>query len=400
MSTQPALLSVETALTRMLQGIQPLTQVETVPLEQADGRVLAETLTALVNVPPADTSGMDGYALVFAEREQALPVSQRVAAGQFPEPLQPGSCARIFTGAPLPAGADCVVMQEDVTLDADGRVQLPADIKPGQHVTRKGQDLRQGDVLLQAGQKLDYRHLGLLASNGISQVPVICRPKVAILVTGSELVEVGQPLQPGQIYNSNRPLLAALLGRLGAEALSERPVEDTLAATEAALLRAAAKADLIVSTGGVSVGEEDYIKPAVENLGQLHLWRLAIKPGKPVAFGSIEGTPFIGLSGNPVSVFVSGHIFLQPLLAKLGGQQLEAQVWEEGIARFHASTQVRQEYLRTRVVWEGGQWQVEAFPIQHSSILSSTLWGNALTVLAPHSQVQPGDRVRFLRFIP
>ena len=395
----PPLLAPEAALEMMLEALEPLTEQEYLPLAQLSGRILAQTLLAPIDVPPADQSSMDGYALRLADARQPLPVSQRITAGHPPQPLQAQTCARIFTGAEIPPGADLVVMQEQVTQDQQGRVSFPSELQLQQNIRPRGQALQTGNPLVSKGTRLDYRHLGLLASVGLDAAPVLRKPRVALLATGDELVDPGQPLQPGQIYNSNRPLLQGLLESLGVEVVMAEPVADTLEATQKALLEAATQADLIVSSGGVSVGEEDHIKPAVEHLGQLHLWKLAMKPGKPVAFGSIGQASFLGLPGNPVSVFVGAQIFLRPLLAKLSGLNQDAPPQLlQGRAHFSARTQVRQEYLRVQARLENQAWQVYAHPKQDSGVLSSVVWANALAVIPPQSQLEPGDSVSFQFF--
>ncbi|MBE0506572.1 MAG: molybdopterin molybdotransferase MoeA [Marinospirillum sp.] len=401
MTQTPALTPVATALEQMLLSIQPVQESECLPLDQITGRITAKSVVSGVNVPPADNSAMDGYAINWADRGKTLTVSQRIPAGSAPQPLQPGTCARIFTGSEIPAGADTVVMQEVVTLTTDGQVVIPAELQQGQNVRPCGQDITLGQVVVPEGIRLDYRHIGLLASVGQAEVQVLRRPRVALLATGDELVMPGQPLQAGQIYNSNRPMLSSLLQSLGAELVDLGNIADTQQATEAALLKAADQADFILSTGGVSVGEEDHIKPAVEKLGQLNLWKLAMKPGKPVAFGQIGKAAFLGLPGNPVSVFVGAQVFLWPLLAKLVGQHTSGQLpLEQGVAQFSGRTQIRQEYLRVRAELQDGQWQLQSFANQNSGVLSSVVWANALAVLPPRSNIQPGDTVSFMRYQP
>lgn len=393
------LLPVEDALSQMLNSIEPLTDCEAVTLSDARGRVLSEDQFAACQVPPADNSAMDGYALNLADLGAPLPVSQRIVAGQAAAPLRPGTCARIFTGAEIPLGANAVVMQEQIQFTAFGDIVFPQEVLPGQNIRPAGQDIRSGQCLLRAGTRLDARHLGLLASCGIADVAVRRRVRVALLATGDELVAPGRALAPGQIYNSNAPLLAGLLQEWGAEVRVLDAVADTLPATLQALREAADNADLILSTGGVSVGEEDHIKPALEQLGQLQIWRLAMKPGKPLAVGRIGSVPFIGLPGNPVSTFVGAQIFVRPALLKLGGEADERR-WFHGRARFEARTQIRQEYLRVQASWHEDGWQLQAFENQNSGVLTSVIWGNALAIIPPQTQVAEGDQLRFQFFAP
>ncbi|WP_417581443.1 gephyrin-like molybdotransferase Glp [Nitrincola sp.] len=392
------LMPVDQALSAMLQ-LTPLAEViEQVAISKAAGRVLAKDIQSTCDVPPADNSSMDGYALRLADAGAPLPISQRVAAGRSPGPLTQGTCARIFTGAEIPPGADAVVMQEAVSFTAFDDLLVPEDLKPGQNIRRAGQDIRRGATILKAGTRLDYRHLGLLASVGIAELAVFRKVSVAILSTGDELVQPGKALQPGQIYNSNRFLLQGFLEALGAEVVSFEQVGDTYAETQSALRRAADQADLVLSTGGVSVGEEDHIKPAVESLGELAIWRLAMKPGKPVAFGRIDQSIFIGLPGNPVSTFVGAQVFVKPVLARLAGEAAGEPDWLTGLASFSAATKIRQEYLRVQATWQDDHWQLNAYPNQNSGVLTSAIWANALAVLPPESDVAPGDKVRFFLY--
>lgn len=401
MMLKPDLIPVEDALSAMLQAIAPVTESEVIALEDALGRVLVEPAVAQVDVPPADNSAMDGYALNLEDLPATLPISQRIPAGQSPLFLTPGTCARIFTGAEVPPGANCVVMQEKVVLTDDGEIAFPEDLglELGENIRPRGQDVRVGQQIVEAGQRLDYRHLGLLASVGVEQVRVYRQLTVAILCTGSELVQPGQPLQPGQIYNSNRFLLKGFLQQRGVQVMDLGSVEDTLEATLEALKQASA-ADLIISTGGVSVGEEDHIRPAIEILGEISLWRLAIKPGKPLAFGQVQGAPFIGLPGNPVSTFVGLQLFVQPVLRKRAGERgALQQSLLCGVAEFSAKTQIRQEYLRAKRTWRDGRWHLETYPNQNSGVLTSAVWADSLVVMPPHTQVQPGDEVEFISYV-
>ena len=392
---QSSLIPVDSALEQMLEMATKPPRVESVALTQAAGRVLAEDLFSSINVPPADNSSMDGYALRYSDRLAPLPVSQRVAAGHPPKPLKTGTCARIFTGGEIPDGADLVVMQEAVTMTAFDDVVVPDSIKQGQNIRPAGQDIRKGDLIISAGTRLDYRHLALIASIGVPMIKVYCPVKVAILSTGDELVMPGKCLAPGQIYNSNRYLLQGFIESLQAEMVSFVQVSDSYDDTLSALKTASEQADLILSTGGVSVGEEDHVKPAVEALGKLSLWRLAMKPGKPLAFGKIDQALFLGLPGNPVSSFVGAHIFVAPLLAKLSGLQRSSTKKLTGVASFSASTQVRQEYLRVKAVWKDDQWHLDLHPNQNSGVLSSVVKCNALAIMPPRTEVSPGDHLDF-----
>ena len=390
-----SLIPVDQALTTLLEMTPNAKETESLDLLQCAGRVLAEDVVSQVNVPPADNSSMDGYALRYQDRLAPLPVSQRVAAGHPALPLKLGTCARIFTGGEIPLGADLVVMQEAVTLTAFDDVVVPENLTLGQNIRPAGQDIRQGETIVHQGTRLDYRHLGLLASVGVAQVSVFRRVKVALLSTGDELVMPGTTLEAGQIYNSNRFLLQGYLEKMGAEVVSFAQVPDSYEKTLEAMRSAASIADVIISTGGVSVGEEDHVKPAVEALGELSLWRLAMKPGKPLAFGRIDQCLFMGLPGNPVSTFVGAHVFMAPLLLKLSGEKPAANSRLQGRVHFSAKTQIRQEYLRVQAVWQDQAWQLHAYANQNSGVLSSTVHANALAIMPPQHQVSPGDLLDF-----
>jgi len=389
------LIPVEQALNTLLEMTPKAQQTEVLDLLQCAGRVLAEDVVSQVNVPPADNSSMDGYALRYQDRLAPLPVSQRVAAGHPASPLKFGTCARIFTGGEIPAGADLVVMQEAVSFTAFDDVVVPEDLTLGQNIRPAGQDIRQGETIVHAGTRLDYRHFGLLASVGVVQAKVYRRVKVALLSTGDELVMPGTALQAGQIYNSNRFLLQGYLEKMGAEVVSFAQVADSYEQTLEAMRSASAIADVILSTGGVSVGEEDHVKPAVEALGELSLWRLAMKPGKPLAFGRIGQCLFMGLPGNPVSTFVGAKVFLEPLLMKLSGEKSAGKLLLQGKVHFSAKTQIRQEYLRVQAVWQDQAWQLHAYANQNSGVLSSTVHTNALAIMPPQHEVSPGDQLEF-----
>jgi len=389
---------VEDALSRILAHAETAVSPEHCPLIDALGRVLAVDLVAPLAVPGADNSAMDGFALRAAEAGSGpLPVSQRVPAGHRPTPLAPGSAARIFTGAVIPEGADAVVMQEDCDIEDDS-VRVRGDVGVGQHIRKRGQDIHEGDTILTAGRRLRPQDLGLAASVGLSEVLVYRTLRVAILSTGDELVEPGRGVAaPGQLYNSNRFTLAGLLKSLGAEVIDGGIVRDDPAATTDALARAADAADLIITSGGVSVGEEDHVKAAVQSLGALDLWKLAIKPGKPLAFGRVGETPFLGLPGNPSSVFVTFCLVARPLLLALQGASDIAPVTARARAGFTVNRAgTRQEYLRATVTSDDGGMTVSAFSNQSSGVLSSVSRSNALAVIPPGTTVAEGDTVEVL----
>ena len=396
---------VDTAIAALLKHVSPL-ESEVIALSDAAGRVLATDIQAQLDVPPFDNSAMDGYALRAAEAGQPLLVSQRVAAGTPVTPLMPGTCARIFTGGEIPPGADCVVMQERVSQQGE-RVMLPADIPIGDNIRRRGRDVRAGQTLLRAGARLEAAALGHLAGQGVSTVSVVRRPKVALLSTGDEIIDPGTPLKAGQLYNSNRPMLKRLLENFGAEVVSLVSVPDDFSSTCDKLKQAAAQADVVVSTGGVSVGEEDHVKAALESLGHLDIWKLAIRPGKPLALGQIPHSQgaansqgvarFVGLPGNPVSSYVGAWLFLRPLIGALLAcpalQQLPQITARSGVA---TSTGPRQHYMRVRLAFTPSGITAEAFDDQNSGVLSSCIDADALAVIPPHAQVNEGDAVTCL----
>jgi molybdopterin molybdotransferase len=400
---RPPLKALDDALAELLGFAQALPGVETVSTFEADGRVLAQDLVSALQVPPQDNSSMDGYALRCADLQDlsgALAVSQRIAAGTSGQPLAPLSVARIFTGAPIPPGADAVVMQEDCELLGSGEVRVKVRPEPGQWIRRAGEDVTRGAVVLSKGERLSPAELGLAASIGLGQVPVVRRPRVALFSTGDELVMPGEVapehMRPGAIYNSNRFFLRALLLRLGCEVTDLGIVPDRLDATVSALSEAAQQHDLILTSGGVSVGEEDHIKPAVQSLGSLNLWQIAIKPGKPFAYGQVGSAHFVGLPGNPVSSCVTFMLLVRPFLLKLQGVTKTAPESIALPAHFTwARADKRREFLRVRRNSSGG---LDLFPNQSSGVLTSAVWGDGLVDNPPGQTVQPGDMVQFLPF--
>ena len=391
----PGLLPMEAALERLLAlaDAAPIEQVEPVVLAEADGRVLAEPLIAALDLPPWANSAMDGYALRLADCSgQALPISQRIQAGTAPTPLEPGTCARIFTGAPLPEGADTVEMQENVELDEAGRVHFREPLKVGQNVRAQGQETRSGECVLPAGTRLGPIELGLAASLGAARLSVRRRLRVAVLSTGDELVEPGQALGPGQIYNSNRRLLIAWLQRLGCSVVDAGILPDDLQRTRAAL-GALGEVDLILSTGGVSVGEADFLGIALREAGELALWKLAIKPGKPLTFGHYQGVPVIGLPGNPASTLVTFGLLARPyMLRRLGVQRVEPLGFAVPAGFTWAKPGMRREYLRARL--EHGR--VVPYANQSSGVLRSAAWAEGLAEVMEGSTLAEGDMLRFI----
>lgn len=395
------MLTVDQARDWLLQRAQPVRTSETLPLLQALGRILAEPVLAGVDVPPQDNSAMDGYALRCADGSGPLPVSQRIPAGTQPQPLQAGTAARIFTGAPIPAGADAVVMQEMAELQADGQVLFSQAVKPGQNIRRAGEDIVRGASVLSAGQLLSAADLGLAASIGVPALTVYRPLRVAVFFTGDELTEPGQPLAAGHIYNSNRYWLVPELMRLGCEVTDLGIVPDSLSRTREILQDAAALADVIMTCGGVSVGEEDHVKAAVEAEGSLDLWKIAIKPGKPLASGKVGQAGFIGLPGNPVSGFVTYQVLVKPYLQRCAGlQQDDTQPvahYPAGFAWERPDTR-REEFLRVKLVQQDGRWQLQRYPNQGSGVLTSCAWADGLVRLAPGQQVSPGDMLALIAF--
>lgn len=397
------MLSLPQALDRLRAGTTPLADTETVSTFDALGRVLAADVASLLDVPPHDNTSMDGYALRVADVPAAghtLPVSQRIAAGQVGVVLAPGSAARIFTGAPIPTGADAVLPQEQCTA-LEGGVRIDALPALGQWIRRRGEDVQAGSVVLPRGTRLTPQALGLAASVGAATLTVVRRPRVALFSTGDELVMPGEPLKPGAIYNSNRYTLRALLQQAGCEVTDLGIVPDRLDATRAALRSAAAGHDLILTSGGVSVGEEDHLRPAAQAEGRLDLWQIAIKPGKPLAFGAVrrEGggeALLIGLPGNPVSSFVTFLLAVRPVLRALQGLPPEEPAGLLLRADFDwPKPDVRREFLRARRNAEGG---LELFPNQSSGVLTSAVWAEGLIDNPPGLAIARGDAVRFIPF--
>ena len=390
------MLSVNEAITILLDSSKRLVESGNTDLIEAAGRTLVSDLIAPIDVPPADNSAMDGYAIRYGDWSDArttIPLSQRVTAGSVPSGLKPGSAARIFTGAEMPPGADTVVMQEYCE-EADGAVRILKLPVSGANIRRRGQDLCNGQKVLSAGQRLRAQDLGLAASLGIARVEVYRRLRVAVLSTGDELREPGEDIQPGQIYNSNRYTMISQLAAWGFDVVDLGIARDEPEAVREMMLQAAGQADVIMSSGGVSVGEEDHVRSVVESLGAIDLWRIAVKPGKPFAFGQVGGVPFIGLPGNPVSVFVTLLVIARPYLFACQGMTETTVNPVRHTALFDKKASLREDYLRVRATDAG----VELFPNQSSGVLFSTTWGDGLVRQKVGEEISAGALVDFLPY--
>jgi molybdopterin molybdotransferase len=401
------MLSAVEALAHLLKNASPVNEEETVPTQAALGRVLAKDIASQVDVPPLDNTSMDGYAVRSSEIKQVgtvLRMAQRIPAGSVGQSLETGTIARIFTGAPIPQGADAVVMQEDcIVQDQNELVQINSVPNAGQWIRRRGEDLTAGKLALTAGSLLRPQQLGVAASAGYAQLPVKRKVRVAAFFTGDELSLPGEPLKPGGIYNSNRDTLLGVIRSLGCEATDYGIVPDRLDATRAALRTASANHDLIITSGGVSVGEEDHIKPAVNAEGRLDLWQIAIKPGKPLAFGAVRKQQqsdqeawFIGLPGNPVSSFVTFLLFVRPFILKLQGRSdLSSPSYLMRADFDWLKPDRRNEFLRVKINAQGG---LDLFPNQSSGVLTSAAWGDGLLDCPAGQGFKKGDMVRYIPF--
>jgi molybdopterin molybdotransferase len=407
--TKPPMLTAQQALDHLLSHAQPVAEIERIPMQATLGRVLAENVNSLVDVPPLDNTAMDGYAVRTADTQHpgsVLKIAQRIPAGSVGTELQAGTAARIFTGAPVPPGADAVVMQEDCSSPEGLTDQVQVNIAPafGQWIRRRGEDLTSGKTALTAGTFLRPQELGVAASAGLTHLNVKRKVKVAAFFTGDELSLPGEPLKPGGIYNSNRDTLLACIKALGCDATDLGIVPDRLDATRAALRQASQDHDLIITSGGVSVGEEDHIKPAVTAEGRLDLWQIAIKPGKPLAFGAVRKSEqandgeawFIGLPGNPVSSFVTFLLFVRPFILKLQGReakQMQSYLMRADFDWLKADR--RNEFLRVKLNSQGG---LDLHPNQSSGVLTSASWGDGLVDCPPNQPIKVGDLVKYTPF--
>jgi molybdopterin molybdotransferase len=402
-SAQVELISFEKALNTMLEHALPVAEIDQVALPDGLHRILAQDLVSPVNVPPASNSAMDGYAIRMQDvnpgGKTTLKVTQRIPAGSYGNAIQAGTAARIFTGAPIPPNCDAVIIQEQVTVDADS-ISFEASVESGQHIRETGEDIRAGETILSRGTRLRAQELGLAASIGVALLPVYRKVKVGIFFTGDELVEPGKALAQGQIYNSNRYTLGGLLKTLGCEIVDLGIVGDTLQQTEQAILKAAEYTDIVITSGGASVGEEDHVCTALENLGQLYMWKLDIKPGKPVIFGMVHNTAFIGLPGNPVSVFAGFSQLASPFIKKSQGRSKLLPKTVSVKASFERlKIDRRREFARGRLLaTDDGQYRAEIYNNQSSGVLMSTTWADGFVVIPGNTQIHQGDKVDYISF--
>lgn len=391
----PPLMPLDEAREKLLKELPRLCEVESLPTYSCAGRVLAEDVVAPINVPPAPNSSMDGYAVAFADLDGSeLPVSQRIPAGHVSQPLQPGTAARIFTGAELPEGADTIVIQEDAEVTDSGAIRVVEKPKQGEWVRPAGMDLKQGAAILTAGSRLSSAAIGVCASMGLTHLRVYKPLRVALITTGDELVEPGEPLGPGKIYNSNIQMIGTLLEQAGFEWVRIPRVSDDRGATIAALKSAVAKAGAVLTIGGVSVGEEDHVKAAIESLGTLNLWRIRLKPGKPFAAAEIDGTPIFSLPGNPMSSLVTFSLLARPCLMHLQGARFKLPLSLPLAAGFSRAAQKRDEYVRVAVV----DGVAKTLVSQNSGVLSSALTADGLLHLPAFEDIEEGKLYSFMPF--
>ena len=400
----PGLNSLEDTLAYLLSQVPVITQTEQVDLQNAGKRVLAEALTSSISMPPWDNSAMDGYAVATADlavegEVNSLPISQRIPAGHTGTALKAGTAARIFTGAPVPEGADAVVIQERCEKES-GCVKFSATVQPSDNIRYAGEAFKQGDEVIPAGTILQPQHIGVAASVGASLLTVVRKPKVAVFSTGDELIQPGGQLGDGQIFDSNKPTFIALLQSLGCDLIDLGHIPDSLQATTDALATASQNADLILTSGGVSVGEEDYVKAAVETQGQLSLWKVAIRPGKPLAFGTVNNVPVIGVPGNPVALFVTFTVFVRPfLLRMMSVTNYHAPSFKVPIGFDWQKPDKRREFMRVKMVQNENNINVlEPYPSRSSGILNSVSWADGLAVIPENTELKQGDLVEFWPF--
>ncbi len=399
------LMRIEDALAHVAARVPAIAETETVPLRAADGRVLARPLLAPIDLPAFDNSAVDGWAVAHADLAPdgptVLPAAGRIAAGHGAgHRAVAGSTVRIFTGAPMPEGCDTVFMQEDVKVLDDGRVSLPAGLKKGANARPKGEDVAQGTEVLPAGRRLDPRDVALAAALGVATLEVRRRPRVAVFSTGDEILDPGTPLAPASLYDSNRYSLMAMLTRAGCEVTDLGILKDEVGETTARLAAAAHDHDLVVTSGGVSTGEEDHVKAALAARGSLVFWRLAIKPGRPVAMGVLDGAAFVGLPGNPVAVFVTWAHVLRPIVAALAGAAIAPAPRLSVVADFDYSKKAgRREYVRVSLVTVDDRLLARKYPVDGAGVLTSLTHTDGLVELSEATtKIRAGDEVPFLDY--
>ena len=397
------LIPYDQALESLLSFAETVESNDSVSLTEALNRTLAEDIKSAINVPPAANSAMDGYAIRLSDVNvggtTTLNVSQRIPAGDVGEPVASGTAARIFTGAVVPAEADVVIMQEQVEAEGD-TMSFDAEVKLRQNIRAAGEDISENQTILTKGTRLRAQDLGLAASIGTSHFQVTRKVRVGIFFTGDELVEPGKPLGPGKIYDSNRYTLTGLLQNMGCEIVDLGIVGDTFDQTTEAILKATETTDLVITSGGVSVGEEDHVRIALEKLGELHMWRLKIKPGKPLAFGIVNDTAFMGLPGNPVSAFATFCLFVAPFIKKLQGRSKIYTESTQVTANFEWPTpDRRREFTRAKIARNNNnQLQASLYPNQGSGVLMSTSWADGFIDIAENTSVTSGDQVNYMSF--
>ena len=399
----PDLIDVDVALARLLEQATPIVDTQPLRLDEAANRILARDIPAPIDIPPFNSSVMDGYALnscdLTGPGPWRLPVSQHIGAGHPGQPLHSRTAARILTGAAVPEGADTVLPQEICQVE-EGRIAIPDPVSPGDNIRPRGSHIGKGAIALHGGARLHPAHIGLAASLGLAQLPVIRRLKIALLTTGDELVEAGQPLRPGQIYNANRHLLATLIRNLGCELIDMGVIADTAGDTRHALQRAAADSDLIITSGGVSVGDEDHVKTAVMALGRLEMWRIRLKPGKPFAFGYVHTTPLLGLPGNPLSSFTTFCLFARPFILKRQGMvNVQPHTFTVAAGFERAKANPRREFIAARLERNADNTLIAVAPAhQDSASLLSSTTADGLLCLPENQPVARGDQLTFIPY--
>lgn len=397
-----SMMNADEALNFLLKAAKTPSKTECVDLDEALGRILAEDINSSINVPGFDNSAMDGYTIALSDQHLeksglSFSVVDRIPAGSTGIELQEGSAARIFTGAPIPKGANTVIMQEECSPSEDGtKITIDRTINLNENIRLTGNDIIQGGVILEKGRQLQPQDISLAASVGVGKLSVYSQIKVGVFFTGDELVEPGNHLTAGKIYNSNRYALVALLKQVGCKVVNLGNIEDKMQSTIDALSSLSGQCDLIMTTGGVSVGEEDHVKGAVESLGELNLWKIRMKPGKPLAFGKIGDTPFIGLPGNPVSSFVTFGIFALPFIKKMQGNSKHQTNKIQVQANFDCNrARPRREYARAQLDNSTGTPQAHLFPRQGSDVMSSIVWAHGIVEIPEDTTFEIGEMLNY-----